>query len=75
MLECSNYCTYLIIAKCRAGEMLKDMEMNPGGDRRPFFHDERMPKLSDLGITEMQSYRWQAEASVPEEEELVTNII
>lgn len=30
MLECSNYCTYLIIAKCRAGEMLKETKRNKG---------------------------------------------
>lgn len=52
----------------KAGEMLKENnEIKPGGDRKSSLHDERM-KLKDLGISEIQSHRWQREAELPEEE-------
>jgi hypothetical protein len=46
------------------GEMLgENPDIKPGGDRKSSFHDERM-KLKDLGITDIQSHRWQLSASV-----------
>lgn len=51
-----------IRAERRAGEMLSvNPDIHPGGDRKSSLHDERM-KLSDLGISETQSHRWQLEA-------------
>ena len=51
----------------RAGEMLRDSEKNKGAATP--LHDERaldIPKLADLGISEIQSHRWQVEADIPE---------
>lgn len=53
-------------AERRIGAMLADMGLN-GGDRKSECHDDRV-KLSDLGISALQSSRWQAEARVPEEQ-------
>lgn len=51
--------------------MLRDMEKNPGGQAEHEFYQShdvttRPSTLNDLGITKMQSHRWQLEASVPE---------
>lgn len=55
-------------AERRAGEMLKDnSDIKPGGDRKSSLHNVRM-KLKDLGISEVQSHRWQLEAEIPEEQ-------
>lgn len=55
-------------AERRAGEILKEQERNKGarGVGVPF-HDETAPTYEELGITRLQSHRWQLEASVPEE--------
>jgi hypothetical protein len=48
--------------------MLGEMELRDGGDAsKARSHDviELPPKLCDLGITKMQSHRWQLSASVP----------
>ena len=65
-------------AERRAGEMLKEMEKNPGvkmdGSKPGFIGGNIMqppidaPTLSDLGISKIQSHRWQLEAKVPEEQ-------
>jgi hypothetical protein len=50
--------------------MLGEMELRDGGDAsKARLHDvtELPPKLCDLGITKMQSHRWQLSASVPGE--------
>jgi len=57
-----------IRAERRAGEMLKETEKHEGG--RPTknrSHDVTglQPKLSDIGISKMQSSRWQATAELP----------
>lgn len=55
-------------AERRAGEMLASRDMNKGAATP--LHDESalaIPKLAELGISESQSHRWQAEASLPEE--------
>ncbi|MFW6105161.1 MAG: hypothetical protein ACOC7P_01105 [Chloroflexota bacterium] len=52
--------------------MLKvNPDIAPGGDRKSSLHDERM-KLQDLGISEIQSHRWQTEANIPEADMLET---
>ena len=57
-------------AERRAGEML--IEMTASGKRQTGHGDQKSgshavtPKLSDFGITKMQSSRWQQEAAVPE---------
>jgi hypothetical protein len=55
-------------AERKAGEMLCGMENREkrGGDRKSKSHDVTL-KLDDIGITKMQSSRWQEEAKVPEE--------
>lgn len=59
-------------AERRAGELLTDMPRANAEDnlmRGPKLHDATSgPTLSGLGISRVQSHRWQAEASVPEEQ-------
>jgi len=55
-------------AERRAGEMLGEREKHKGAATP--LHDERalaLPKLKELGISEIQSHRWQLEAEIPEE--------
>jgi len=52
----------------RLGEMLAAPDgLRRKGQRDEIFHDEGFapPKLSDLGISESQSHRWQAIATIP----------
>jgi len=67
-LEMQNQAAEIKIrAERRAGEMLKEADKNKGAATP--LHDERafdIPKLADLGISEIQSHRCQTEASVPE---------
>ncbi len=65
-LEMQNECAEIKLrAERRAGELLgENPDIHPGGDRRPLSHD--VIKLSELGISLMQSHRWQMEASIPE---------
>jgi N6-adenosine-specific RNA methylase IME4 len=51
-------------AERRAGELIPQ-QFPHGGDRRARLHDET---LNGAGITKVQSHRWQAIASLPEEE-------
>lgn len=78
-LEMQNHCAEIKLrAERQAGEMLAEREMNkgaegnPGGRGAPIvrLHDEttQIPTLSDLGISKVQSHRWQVEADVPEPE-------
>lgn len=61
-------------AERRAGELLSDREPNRGArgsgsnQYQVRSHDVTTPTLSDLGISKMQSSRWQQEAAVPEAE-------
>ncbi len=50
-------------AERRAGEILAGMEKQHGARLTTGFHDVRT--LSDLGISKLQSHRWQAVAGVP----------
>ena len=61
-----------IRAERRAGELLKDMaesgeRQTAGGDRNSKSQPVSL-KLSDLGVTPMQSHRWQQVAAVDEAE-------
>ena len=67
-IEAQNDCAEIVLlAERRLGVMLAGMENHPPGPDPS--HDVRdlPPKLSELGITYMQSHRWQLEALVPEE--------
>lgn len=57
-----------IRAERRAGEMLRDMDRNPGA--ATVLHDVTAlpPKLDELGISRIQSHRWQLESQVPEKQ-------
>lgn len=69
-LEMQNHCAEIKLrAERRAGEMLRDMDRQERGRPEKTLHDETFtpPKLDDLGISRVQSHRWQLEASVPEE--------
>lgn len=77
-LEMQNQCAEIKIrAERRAGEMLAEMEKNPGTKGQLIgpgiiggntMQPPTIPKLEDLGISKMQSHRWQIEADVPEPE-------
>lgn len=59
-----------IRAERRAGELLKETEKNTGtrlGGNVVLPPDDR-PTLEDMGVTKMQSSRWQTMAEVPEEQ-------
>ncbi|GAI89017.1 unnamed protein product, partial [marine sediment metagenome] len=64
-LEMQNECAEIKLrAERRAGEMLvENPDIHPGGNQAKS-HDVI---LSDLGISRIQSHRWQLERSVPEE--------
>lgn len=74
-LEMQNQCAEIKIrAERKAGEMLSE-QVKPGNPQ--FLHDERIVKLNDLGIAEIQSHRWQRIASIPEDkfEEHIDEIV
>ncbi len=73
-LESQNYAAEIKLrAERRAGELLSEMERHRQSDGRPpstevspaVTHPER-PRLDDLGVTRMQSSRWQVVAAIPE---------
>ena len=72
--ELQNYVAEIKLrAERRAGELLAEMEKNPGGQAEhesyPFHDGRGRPStLADLGLSFQQSHRWQLEASVPEED-------
>jgi N6-adenosine-specific RNA methylase IME4 len=66
-------------AERRTGELLKEMaergerDAGQGGDRKSRLHgetviDEKPMTLADMGISKIQSHRWQALAEQPEDE-------
>jgi site-specific DNA-methyltransferase (adenine-specific) len=64
-------------AERRAGELLQDMEKNVGAQGRIQEHlsggntvlppEDDLPTLADLGLSKMQSSRWQTIAAMPED--------
>ena len=66
-LEVQNAASDLrLSAERKAGEMLAAME-NHGGDRKSESRSQSVT-LNDLGITKMQSSRWQLVSKLPDEE-------
>ena len=69
-LEMQNHCAEIKIrAERKAGEMLGETEKQGPGQYQQL-HDVTAavpPSLADLGISRIQSHRWQQEASIPEE--------
>ncbi len=53
-------------AEQRAGEMLRPKKLR-GGDRKSKSRDVTL-KLSNLGVTKMQSHRWQSIAALPKKD-------
>ena len=69
-LEMQNRCAEIKLrAERRAGEILSEMEKNPGarGKGVRSYHHTAL-KLADLGISKVQSHRWQKIAGIPEKE-------
>jgi hypothetical protein len=55
-----------LLAERKAGAMLAEMEKHPPGpDKEDRSHDvtDLPPSLDELGVTKMQSHRWQREAT------------
>jgi hypothetical protein len=49
----------------RLGQLLEPMDKNTGARGKGVpFHDERTPRLQDLGISYNQSHRWQTIATL-----------
>lgn len=68
-LEIQNSASDLrLSAERKAGELLAEMELNEGSKNRPGGNTMLLPKLADIGITKMQSSRWQLAAKLPEAE-------
>ncbi len=66
-LEVQNRAAELrLLAERKAGKMLSQMGLQ-GGDRKSNGHDDRL-KLSDLGITQNQSKRWQRSATISDQQ-------
>lgn len=64
-LEMQNDCAEIKLrAERRAGEMLEE-QVSAGNPQ--FLHNERIVPLKEIGISEIQSHRWQLEAEIPEE--------
>jgi hypothetical protein len=53
-------------AERKAGEMLAVMEKNEGSKNKPGGNNMLPPKLNEMGVTKMQSSRWQSVATVSE---------
>jgi N6-adenosine-specific RNA methylase IME4 len=72
-LEMQNQCAEIKLrAERRAGEMLSETDRNQGGrtDQKlnPSSEEaDKIPRLSDLGITRNQSSRWQKLGEIPED--------
>ena len=63
-----NQCAEIKIrAERKAGEILQETVQH-GGDRKSKYHDDTLiPKLNDMGVSRLQSSRWQQIASIPED--------
>lgn len=51
----------------KAGEFLKTMEKQGPGDYKRYHDDTLRPSLSDIGVSRLQSSRWQKLAAIPEQ--------
>ena len=69
-LEVLNRCAEIKLnAERRAGEILLDMQKNKGArGKGVHFRDESAPTLAELGISQVQSHRWQKIAGIPHRE-------
>jgi ParB family chromosome partitioning protein len=71
-LEAANMAAEIKLrAERKAGEMLAAMEKKPAGrpsENRSHDVTDLPPSLEDLGIEKMQSFRWQREAKVSDED-------
>jgi len=59
-----------LYAERRAGEILKETELNNGGrptEENPFPEDRGLPTLKDMGISWKESSNWQRIANIPED--------
>lgn len=67
-LKAQNHAAELKLrAERRLGELLTEMDMHPPGPEPVQSHGvTEPPKLSEMGVSKMQSSRWQLESSVPE---------
>jgi len=67
-LEVQNKCAEIKLrAERRAGVILAEMEKNKGARGKGVrFHDESAPTLAELGISQVQSHRWQKMAGIPQ---------
>lgn len=66
-LEMQNVAAELKLrAERKAGQLLRELRLH-GGDRRSRVRKSHL-RLDQLGISRVQSHRWQLEASVPDEE-------
>jgi hypothetical protein len=68
-LDARNDAAEIVLnAERRLGEMLAEMgKQKPGQYQQRLHHATVAPSLTDLGIENTQSHRWQLEAAVPEE--------
>ena len=65
-LSAQNYAAEIkLLAERKAGALLAAMEMNKGGQGTG---NNVLPVLEDLGVSKMQSSRWQKEATVSDED-------
>ena len=67
-LDAQNHAAEIKLrAERRAGELLRDMEKQAPGDyRKRYPADTVPPTLEEVGVTRLQSSRWQAVAAIPE---------
>lgn len=66
-LEMQNVAAELKLrAERKAGELLRELRLH-GGDRKSRVRQSHL-KLDQLGISRVQSHRWQIEASVPDDD-------
>jgi chorismate mutase len=65
-LEIQNFAAEVKLrAERKAGRLLAELKLR-GGDRRSKLHDATL-KLEEIGLSRIQSARWQLEAIVPDE--------
>lgn len=58
----------IVRAERRLGEILDELPKHPGNRNGSGGSEDEPPKLEDLGVSKKQSSRWQALASIPDED-------